>query len=328
MIRYENGDLLQSQSAALVNAVNCQGVMGKGIAYQFKEKFPKNFEVYKNACKNGQFKIGDVLIVSENNKLIVNFPTKDTWKRKSLYEYITIGLDVLKKEIISRKITSISIPPLGCGNGGLEWTRVESLIIEVLGDLNGVDVVLFPPVTKENLADKKELISVRHLLVVHAFKNLRDKKRYSLNTLFYLSQKISGYNYFNFTIKHNRLFSSDLEQVTKDIKSLKERYGTDFYSFIDDYINTHQSKDMEVEFRRLIPSLKLGIGLLNLFETKEEFVVIADIFEKILDNGSELIIEARADIDDDIRNFVLQKMVDADVIQNNMFGQYEIIKPL
>lgn len=121
MIRNERGNLLHSQTVELVNAVNCHGVMGKGIALQFKKAFPETYKIYREACKNGTFKIGSILTVEENNKLIVNFPTKDHWPRKSQYDFIARGLVQLKEEVISLGISSISIPPLGCGLGGLKW---------------------------------------------------------------------------------------------------------------------------------------------------------------------------------------------------------------
>lgn len=145
MIRYERGDLLHSHSVALVNAVNCHGVMGKGLAFQFKEAFPENYKIYREACKNGTFKIGSILIVEENNKLIVNFPTKDHWRQKSQYDFIARGLVQLKEEIISRGINSISIPPLGCGLGGLDWKVVEPMMTKTLGELESVDIVIFAP---------------------------------------------------------------------------------------------------------------------------------------------------------------------------------------
>lgn len=326
MIRYESGDLLQSQTVALVNAVNCQGIMGKGIAYQFKEMFPNNLKVYQDACRAGTFKIGDILIVNEKQKLIVNFPTKDSWRKKSQYDFILQGLERLKIEIISRDIKSISIPPLGCGNGGLEWSRVESMIKHIFSDLESVDIVLYAPVTKESFADKKNVINVKHLLVIYAFKYLQDKKRYSLNSLFYIAQKISDLNYFDFSIKHNRPFSSDLDGVTKDIKLLKEKYAHDFDGFIDDYINTHLSKDIENEFKKIIPTLQININLLNKFQSKEEFAILPELFELLSNNDSEA--NNLHLVDGSIKEMVLHKMVGAGILQKNIFDQYEIIKPL
>ncbi|UNK25913.1 macro domain-containing protein [Serratia plymuthica] len=323
MIRYESGDLLQSQTVALVNAVNCQGVMGKGIAYQFKETFPINYGIYREACKNGRFNIGDILIVSERQKLIVNFPTKDNWKKKSQYEFIAKGLASLKKEIIERNITSISIPPLGCGNGGLEWSRVELMLKDSFADLNAVDVVLFAPEIKGGALINGDAFHVKHLLVHYAFSHLKDKKRYSLNTLFYICQEVSGYNHFDFSIKHSRPYSLELEKVTKDIKLLKERYGADFDGFIEGFINTNLTKNMEIEFRGLIPALNLNIAFLNSLDSKEEFAVVPEILKKI--SRGDVIEDDLSSKEGVIRALIIRKMLDFGVIQKNIFNQFEII---
>ena len=148
MINYIKGDLLSSNADALVNTVNTVGVMGKGIALQFKTRFPKNFKVYADACKSKTFKTGEVLVVQDGDlleqKLIVNFPTKAHWKGDSKYEFISEGLLALKNAIVQYKIQSIAIPPLGCGNGGLEWSKVKSMIEESLSDLP-VDIQVYTP---------------------------------------------------------------------------------------------------------------------------------------------------------------------------------------
>lgn len=128
MITYVTGDLLQSEAQCLVNTVNCEGYMGKGIAYQFKLAFPENNASYVRACKNGTLHIGTLHHFQEKGKIIVNFPTKDRWRAKSKLEYIEIGLDQLFDLIEELNISSIAIPPLGSGNGGLVWSDVKQLI--------------------------------------------------------------------------------------------------------------------------------------------------------------------------------------------------------
>ncbi len=122
MIKYITGNLLLDDAQALVNTVNTVGVMGKGIALQFRETFPDNYKAYKKACKDGKLDIGKMFIFDESTlhgrKLIVNFPTKTTWRKPSEYSYIESGLQALRSEIIVRHIASIAIPPLGSHNGG------------------------------------------------------------------------------------------------------------------------------------------------------------------------------------------------------------------
>ena len=132
MITYRTGNLFEAQTAALVNTVNTVGVMGKGIALQFKEQFPQNNKLYIKACKDGTLDIGKLLIVKESNlereTIIVNFPTKRDWKHRSAYSYIESGLQALVEELKKGEIKSIAIPSLGCGNGGLDWTKVKPMI--------------------------------------------------------------------------------------------------------------------------------------------------------------------------------------------------------
>lgn len=323
MIKYCTGNLLESNTVALVNAVNCRGVMGKGIAYQFKKKFPKNFSDYKAACENNQLKIGDILTVYECGKLIINFPTKDSWRRDSQYEFIEKGLNTLRKEIIEKNIPSISIPPLGCGNGGLDWRNVEKMIIDTLGDLSSVEIVLFAPITNEKTFNNKDMMNIKHLIVYYAFDNLKDKKRYSLNSLFYMCQRISGYNFFNFSIKDGRVYSDDLDNITEDLKSFKHRYGENLGGVIDDYINTHLTRDMEQEFKKIAPNLISNIKFLNMLESKEEFSQIQYLLDFLLYGKKNI---DPSDIENDkIKQSVAYKMLDNGIIKENIFGQYELV---
>lgn len=140
MIQFTKGNLLESPAQALVNTVNTEGVMGKGIALQFKEMFPDNYQLYRDACKKHLVNVGQMFVTSESTltdtKIIVNFPTKTTWKKPSEYSYIEEGLRALRNEIISRNISSIAIPPLGSHNGGLDWLVVKQMIINYLQNLN------------------------------------------------------------------------------------------------------------------------------------------------------------------------------------------------
>lgn len=140
MLHYSKGDLLQSRAQALVNPVNTMGIMGKGIALQFKEAFPANFKLYAAACKNKELEPGKLLSNWDTNllygrKLIINFPTKTNWRLPSKYEYIEKGLVALRDLIRKENIQSVALPPLGCGNGGLDWNIVQPMIENYLGNL-------------------------------------------------------------------------------------------------------------------------------------------------------------------------------------------------
>lgn len=148
MIKFKQGNLLEENTEALVNTVNCVGVMGKGIALQFKQAFPDNFRAYKKACNAQEVKPGRMFTVPTDQlfpRYIINFPTKRHWKGQSKLEDIQAGLKALVAEIKRLNIHSIAIPPLGCGNGGLDWHNVKPLIESALAELPDVQVVIFEP---------------------------------------------------------------------------------------------------------------------------------------------------------------------------------------
>ncbi len=146
MLKFVTGDLLQSEADALVNTVNCEGYMGKGIAYQFKKRFPEMNADYVKKCKANELTTGKLHCFKTGNKLIINFPTKDKWREKSKMEYITSGLDELIKVIREYNISSVAIPPLGCGNGGLDWNEVRPEIIRKLEKISEkTDIFIYEP---------------------------------------------------------------------------------------------------------------------------------------------------------------------------------------
>lgn len=146
MFHYVTGDLLQSSAEALVNAVNCEGYMGKGIAYQFKLQFPETNAAYVKACKNGELLPGKLHYFRERGKLVINFPTKNKWRAKSKLEYIEGGLYALIDLIGDMGIQSIAIPPLGSGNGGLNWDDVKQVIARQLEPVSSlVEIFIYEP---------------------------------------------------------------------------------------------------------------------------------------------------------------------------------------
>jgi O-acetyl-ADP-ribose deacetylase (regulator of RNase III) len=149
MIHLTKGDILNADAEALVNTVNCVGVMGRGIALQFRKAFPENFKAYKSVCNKKQLHLGTMLVYDlnryQNPKYIINFPTKRHWKNKSKIEDIEAGLEALMQEVSKRNIRSIAIPPLGCGLGGLDWIQVKPIIKKAFIALPDVHVLLYEP---------------------------------------------------------------------------------------------------------------------------------------------------------------------------------------
>ncbi|WP_370327701.1 macro domain-containing protein [Euzebya sp.] len=148
MIIDAHGNLLEAEVDALVNTVNTVGVMGKGIALQFKKAFPDMFAEYKRASDRGELRLGHVHVYETGRirpRFIINFPTKRHWRAKSRLEDIRAGLVDLSERVQALGITSIAVPPLGCGHGGLNWADVRPLIVEALEGIPGVDVLLYAP---------------------------------------------------------------------------------------------------------------------------------------------------------------------------------------
>lgn len=151
MVIIHQGDLLQASADALVNAVNCVGVMGKGLALQFKRQFPENFRQYQQACADQLVQPGQMFTVALPNpdptspRYIINFPTKRHWRSKSRLADIQAGLVELIVEVEQLQIGAIAVPPLGCGLGGLSWETVQPLIVDAFAALPEVKVWLFEP---------------------------------------------------------------------------------------------------------------------------------------------------------------------------------------
>jgi O-acetyl-ADP-ribose deacetylase (regulator of RNase III) len=149
MIHSASGDILKQEADALVNTVNCVGVMGRGIALQFRRAFEDNYEAYRTAAKHGEIRPGRMFVFErsalDQPRWIINFPTKRHWKGKSRTEDIEAGLVDLVRVIREKRIRSIAIPPLGCGLGGLDWTVVRPLIEEALSRTPEVNAYLFAP---------------------------------------------------------------------------------------------------------------------------------------------------------------------------------------
>lgn len=149
MIRYVSGDLLKSGADVLVNPVNCVGVMGKGLALEFKRRYPLNFQEYEAACSRSAIRPGRMFAFETGEgvppQIIINFPTKRHWKDGSRLEDIALGLVDLATELMSRQLRTVAVPALGCGNGGLAWSEVRSLIESELGRLITPDIYVYTP---------------------------------------------------------------------------------------------------------------------------------------------------------------------------------------
>ncbi len=213
MIKYITGNILDSTAYALINTVNTVGVMGKGIALQFKKAYPNNFKAYELASKNKSVSVGKMFVTKDYNadsgeKLIINFPTKTDWRKPSEYKYIEDGLNDLIKVIEENNVKSIAIPPLGAGNGGLKWEKVKILIESSLKDLD-VDIFVFEPTDqiKEHLKKERvRLTDARALLLFVLYdlvKNGEYVSEFSSEKVCYFLQKFGAKKYFKLNYEPN-----------------------------------------------------------------------------------------------------------------------------
>ena len=172
MMRFVKGNLLDAEVEAFVNTVNTVGVMGKGIALMFKEAFPENFRLYEEACKAKRVRVGQMFVTEnrtfEGPRWIINFPTKKHWRQPSKLEWIVEGLSDLRRVVQEKSIRSVALPPLGSGNGGLDWSDVRPEIQRFLGDLGDVEINVYEPIEKyQNVAKRtgvEELTPARVLI--------------------------------------------------------------------------------------------------------------------------------------------------------------------
>ncbi|MDO5151407.1 MAG: macro domain-containing protein [Oscillospiraceae bacterium] len=227
MINFVTGNLFDSDAYALVNTVNCEGYMGKGIAYQFRLRYPEMNKEYVSKCKSHQLKPGTLHTFNTGAKLIINFPTKDKWRANSKMEYITSGLDALINLINEHNIKSIAIPPLGSGNGGLIWNEVKEVIIQKLSCFEeNVTIYVYEPSQNYKatpVAEPKLSLSALILMKIK-FSLLPDKEHFSnigLQKTAYFMNVLSNTEYFHFTRGQYGPYTHDIEIIAKNIKEFE-----------------------------------------------------------------------------------------------------------
>lgn len=281
-MNYIKGNLLEADAHALVNTVNTVGVMGKGIALQFKEAFPINYKKYLVACKNGELVPGKLLVVKEQTlsgeKIIINFPTKTEWFMKSKYEYVEEGLKELVNVIAEYKIDSIAIPPLGCGNGGLKWENIKPLIEHYLSHLKDVNIQVYEPneTVKETLKKQEAKRDIKltpaRAMVLYAmfyYESLGENSSlFVANKLAYFLQRLgeTSLNKLKFEAHHYGPYAVQVEHLLhnvngKFIKGLEQMNAKAFEPLelqydklgeVSKYVKTELSPEQINRLARLI----------------------------------------------------------------------------
>lgn len=234
-ITFKSGDMFREPVQALVNTVNCVGVMGKGVALEFKRLWPANFDAYRRACEAQELVPGKMFVFDRGGlfddgpRYLVNFPTKDHWRSKSKLSYVAEGLDDLVRVIRKYRIKSIAMPPLGCGNGGLRWQDVKPLIEQRLRHLEGVDVVVFPPREEVDVPEHvstKLAMTYERAMLLKALNELEPYfdgsfDRISLQKLAYFLQMLG----VNFKLKFSRNLHGPYSETLKKAYVSLEKHG-------------------------------------------------------------------------------------------------------
>lgn len=288
-IRYAVGNLLESKQEALVNTVNLEGYMGKGIAYQFKKRFPENNKAYIQACKSNDIGIGKVFPFKEDGKIIINFPTKDRWREKTKISYIEEGLESLKHLITDKGISSVAIPPLGCGNGGLEWREVKPLIEERLKELKNVaDILIYEPTLIKS--KNQPVITLSSFLILACMKNLRFADKVSMQKAAFILNLAAKNNFFEFNEYKHGPYSRGVEKAREVAEAFLEYHGLDRYD----------AKDLNVAVRAAyktvagekteyyVPIMKKAREIWDRFKSPKELEIAATVLH---------IIQNRDDVD-------------------------------
>lgn len=268
MIEYIEGDIFESPAQVIVNTVNTVGVMGKGLALSFKQRYPAMFERYKITCEKHMLTVGKLMLFYEPDHWILLFPTKENWRNPSKLEYIEKGLMKFVQTYAEKNITSIAFPRLGCGNGELDWNEVKPLMERYLKSLP-IDVYIYlgnhPNVEPEHKAPKKTIEWLKENAKDMSFDGLKDDLQYlsaMIPYTFEVQDKIYEMKYYNDRLHIE--FSGTGKSWTIEEKHL---YGT------WDYIRTHSvfSSEEVSEVDKSIYELLYATGYLSkikLFNSK------------------------------------------------------------
>ncbi len=296
MIKFTSGNILESSSYALVNTVNCEGYMGKGIAYQFKLRFPNNNSMYEEECRKGKFRPGDILLYEESGNLIVNFPTKDKWRRKSEYSFIIDGLKRLVKIIHEQNLKSISIPPLGCGNGGLQWEKVKGLLLEHLTPLSTLcDITIYEPFQGSDAINKQKpaaapKINTSHLMLMMLKLRLNKFNKLRIQKAAYLINVFSGQDYFKFSKNHFGPHAYSVDILSRDIKEFQSYHNVNTLDALENSLQTLVSDKTLIKLENYIPFLEKAAEVVNSFDDDRQLELFTTVIY-LLENHRELSIE-------------------------------------
>ncbi len=289
MFTYIAGDLLLSEAECLVNTVNCEGYMGKGIAYQFKLAYPNNNNDYVRSCKSGELRIGKLHYFTEKGKLIINFPTKDKWRSNSKIEYVEKGLDELILLIQSLNIKSIAIPPLGSGNGGLIWADVKKLIEKKLSVIaDATKIIIYEP--SKNYVAKATIephISLSALVLMLIKLNLIKFNKMRLQKTAYFFNIFGEQPYFNFVKHKYGPYDHSIDIISKKIKEFQQFHNVE--STDEAYEIAYKklrSEHIDNKLKQLKPKIEQAAKYVNAVVNDSDLECLATILFLLQQNGA------------------------------------------
>ena len=338
MIEFVTGNLFESGADCLVNTVNCEGYMGKGIAYQFKMRFPNNNLDYVRACKSGELRIGTIHYYQEADVWVVNFPTKDKWREKSKIDYVEKGLDLLIEFIVEHKPKRIAIPPLGCGNGGLEWSVVKRIIVDKLKVLEQEYTFLIyePSVSYKAVPKQAPEISVSGLVLLQIRLHLNKFNALRLQKAGYFVNYFLEEEYFKFDKWKYGPYAHSIDIVAKAVSEYQQYYGlTNSQDTYDQVYKVICSKKTEEKLAKLLPAIDRATSYINKIATDKKLEGIATVLF-IVQKGNRIseeniIKQFKAWSEDKAARFsekyigeCISYLVETDIISTDVCGNYEV----
>ncbi|MBD5464814.1 MAG: macro domain-containing protein [Lachnospiraceae bacterium] len=339
MIEFVTGNIFDSGADCLINTVNCEGFMGKGIAYQFKMRFPQNNLDYVKACKSGKLRIGTIHYFREEGVWVVNFPTKNKWREKSKIDYIEKGLDQLAKFIAEYKPQIIAIPPLGCGNGGLDWNVVKSIIVEKLQSIGNEHTFLVyePSISYKAIPKQAPDISVSGLALLQIRLHLKKFNALRLQKAGYFTNYYLEEDYFKFDKWKYGPYSHGIDIVARSLNEYQKYYGlTNSEDTYEQIYKVICSKKTEEKLEILLPAIEKSTAYINQISTDKKLEGVATVLFIIQKNNQipkEMIVQLfREWSEDKAKRFPKSYIIECidylektDIIVKNICENYEIL---
>lgn len=340
MIKYTKGNMFECDADCLVNTVNCEGYMGKGIAYQFKVRFPENNKSYIKACKSGELTVGKVHYYVEDGITIVNFPTKNKWRENSKIEYIETAMEYFVQLIPELGVRKIAIPPLGCGNGGLIWSDVKCIIEKkIIGLGDRYDFIIFEPSSSYKAVPKRPpQISISGMVLLDMRLNLKKFNHTRLQKTGYFVNLFLEEEYFKFDKWKYGPYSHSITIVAKNIKEYQDYYGID--NSKETFEQIYQvlcSEKVDIKLNKLHTAVIKATEYVNAIETDKKLEGVATVLYLIQNgmpkNREDLIKELKNWSEDKAKRFSDQYILECidyleqtAIISLDICGNYELAR--